>query len=452
MGRIFGTDGARGIASKDLTAELAMNIGKAAALVVEERTNKKPKFLIGKDTRISSDMLESAVCAGLCSVGADALIVGVVPTPAVAYLIKYYGADAGIMLSASHNPFEYNGIKLFGASGFKLSDAEEQEIEEIILDNIKPYSVKHGADIGTVTRLDNAHTEYVKHLIDTVDTKLSGIKIALDCSNGSASATALELFSALDADFTMINHKPNGININDRCGSTHTEILAKYVVDNSCDIGLAFDGDADRCLAVDEKGELIDGDMMLAIFGKHLKEHGKLKDNTIVATVMSNLGFFAFSKDHNINTAVTAVGDRYVLENMLQNGYIIGGEQSGHVIFLEHMTTGDGQLSGIQLLSVMKKTGKKLSELKSVMKKYPQVLVNVHVTNEIKSTYNDNEAVQAIIKKHGDTLADKGRILVRASGTEPLVRVMIEGEDLNAIEIIANEIADVIASLSKVQI
>ncbi len=444
MGRIFGTDGARGVAGRDLTIRLAADIGRAAALVVGRNVKRKPRILIGKDTRISSDMLESAVAAGLCSVGADAVLVGVVPTPAVAYLVRRYGMDAGIMLSASHNPYEYNGIKIFGPQGFKLRDEEEAAIEEIILDGVTEIPSLSGGDLGRVERLENAHADYVAHLASTVPGGLSGMRIAVDCANGSASATAAELFAQLGAEAVILCDRPDGLNINEDCGSTHLERLSQFVKEHSLAGGVAFDGDADRCLAVDENGDPVDGDQLLAIFGTALREEGRLKGDCIVATVMSNLGFFTFARENGFATDTTRVGDRYVLESMVKNGYSLGGEQSGHIIFLEYMTTGDGQLSAIQLLSVMKKTGKPLSELKNQMKKFPQTMVNVLATPSMKAEWGSCEAVQAVIAGYEHTLGGRGRILVRPSGTEPLIRVMVEGEDLSAIREAAQAIANAI--------
>ena len=376
MGRIFGTDGVRGVANGDLTPELAMNLGRAAGMVVEEATGRRPTFLVGKDTRISSDMLESAMAAGLCSAGADVVLLGVVPTPAVAFLVTRYGADAGVMLSASHNPYEYNGIKIFSSRGYKLLDAQEEEIERIVLDHEKPYSIKAPAEIGTVRRADSAVDDYVEYLKTTVECDLSGLRVALDCANGSASVTAKKLFEGLGADRDILN----GVNINDGCGSTHIGELCARVRAGGFDAGLAFDGDADRCLAVDENGGLVDGDRLIALFAYHLKEQGKLKNNTLVATVMSNLGLFKFAEKHGIATKATKVGDRYVLETMLAEDFCIGGEQSGHIIFRDFMPTGDGQLSGIQLLSLLKLFRKPLSEAAGLMKTYPQTLLNIRAT------------------------------------------------------------------------
>lgn len=444
MGRLFGTDGARGVANSEISCELAMNIGKAAAMVLTENTNRKPKVLIGKDTRISGDMLECAISCGLCSVGADVMTLGVVPTPAVAYLVKKYGYDAAVMISASHNPCEYNGIKIFKSDGYKLPDALEEEIEAIILDEVDTPPVMLGGNVGRVRVCENTVKDYIEHLKLTVDVRFENMKIALDCANGSASVSANELFSSLGAECHIICAEPNGININDNCGSTHIENLQKYVVENGLDAGFAFDGDADRMLAVDEHGEVVDGDKIIAICSEHMKAEGKLKNDTAVVTVMTNMGFSKFCEKNGIKTAVTKVGDRYVLENMLENGYSIGGEQSGHVIFLDYATTGDGQLTALQVLRVMKKTGKKLSELASCMTVYPQTMINVRVSNMGKARFKDDEEVKNAVKQAELQLGNSGRVLVRVSGTEPLVRVMLEGEDEQQIQTLAREIADVI--------
>ncbi|MDR3551486.1 MAG: phosphoglucosamine mutase [Clostridia bacterium] len=445
MGRLFGTDGARGIANTELTCELSMNIGRAAAVVLTEEAHHRAQIIIGKDTRISSDMLESALIAGICSVGADVLVLGVVPTPAVACLVRKYNADAGIMISASHNPVEYNGIKIFNGEGYKLSDSLEEKIEALVLDGDPIQIIKQGRDVGRVRRSAAAVQDYIGCLVKTVEGDLSGLKIAVDCANGSASATAPALFAALNAECDIINSNPDGVNINHGCGSTHIAKLAEYVRDNNCDIGVAFDGDADRCLAVDENGEVLDGDKLIAIYADDLKRKGRLKNNTMVVTVLSNLGFFRFGKQRGINVAATKVGDRYVLEEMLANGYVIGGEQSGHVIFLDHATTGDGQLSAIQLLSILKQSDKRASVLASIMQAYPQTMVNVKVGPHAKERLAGDAEIQASIRSAEAELSDDGRVLVRASGTEPLIRVMVEGKDPDNVERIADSLAAVIS-------
>ncbi|MDE6150138.1 MAG: phosphoglucosamine mutase [Ruminococcus sp.] len=447
MGRLFGTDGARGIAITELTCETAMNIGRAAALVLAKETNHTPKIIIGKDTRISGDVLEAALVAGICSVGANVHILGVLPTPAVAMLVKKYEADAGVMISASHNSVEFNGIKLFSGSGFKLSDKIEAEIEELILDTPEKMELKDGCEIGRVFYEMNAEWDYIRYVRKTIDTDFSGIRVALDCANGSASGMAKKLFEGLGASCVMISDMPDGTNINKDCGSTHIEHLMKTVVEKKCHVGLAFDGDADRCLAVDENGNLIDGDKLLAIFSKFMKVQGKLKSNTCVVTVMSNLGFFKFAKENGINATTTAVGDRYVLERMQKLDYNLGGEQSGHIIFLDEANTGDGQLTGVKLLEVMKKTGKKASELAACMETYPQVLVNVKITADKKGMWEKNEKIQQAIEMYKEKLGDEGRILVRESGTEPLVRVMLEGKKTGIITEYAHNIAKLIEEM-----
>lgn len=448
MGRLFGTDGARGIAITELTCELAMQIGRAAALVLTKCSEHKPHILIGKDTRISSDILEAALCAGICSVGADAEILGVVPTPAVAYLVKERKADAGVMISASHNSVEFNGIKLFSSTGYKLSDEIEEEIERLILDAPEEISLVSHTKVGHIIRSDTAVREYIDHVKNSISMDLSGMRVALDCANGSSSATAQQIFEELGAEVLLISNKPDGTNINKNCGSTHMENLMGFVVENSCDCGLAFDGDADRCLAVDENGELIDGDKLIAICAKAYKEQGRLKNNAAVVTVMTNLGFRHFARDNEIDTVTANVGDRYVLEKMLDGGYNIGGEQSGHIIFLDDATTGDGQLSGAKVLEILKNSGKKMSELADVMYKFPQVMINVRITPKDKEVWKNKSEITDLIEKHEKTLGESGRILVRESGTEPLIRVMIEGSDFSEINTMAIEIADKIKECS----
>lgn len=446
MGRIFGTDGARGVANTELTCELAMNIGRAAAIVLAEEGNDRPKIVIGKDTRLSSDMLESALIAGLCSVGADAVSLGVVPTPAVAYLVKKYNADAGIMISASHNPFEFNGIKVFSKTGYKLPDALEEEIEALVLDkaDFSEY-LKKGDELGKLSIKENAAQDYIEHVKSTVNMKLDGLNVAFDCSNGSAAKTAKSLFEQLGVNCVMINDTPDGVNINDNCGSVHLEGLCKYVKENNMDLGIAFDGDADRCLAADNNGNPIDGDFLMAICASDFKSRGKLKKDTVVGTIMTNLGFTKFCEPSGLNFVSTKVGDRYVLEEMLKNGYNFGGEQSGHIIFLDYATTGDGQLTAAQLLKILKSSGKKLSELSKIMKKYPQVLENVCVTNEGKNRFYTDEVVNEAIEKAREYFNNApGRIVVRISGTEPIIRVMLEGENEEKIKKLAKEVAAVV--------
>ena len=448
MGRLFGTDGARGIANSELTCEIAMNIGRAAAFVLTRENVKHPKILIGKDTRASSNMLEMALAAGLCSVGADVVLAGVVPTPAVAYLISDCGADAGVMISASHNPCEYNGIKLFNNSGYKLPDSIEEEIETLVLDDISPIKFPTGGDVGNVFIRHDYIDKYIDHIVNSTDVRLDGLKIALDCSNGSASYTAQRIFKALGAELHIMHANPDGENINANCGSTHMNGLIDYVNAYGMDLGLAFDGDSDRCLAVDEKGNLIDGDKLIAVFAKALKEQGKLKNNTAVVTVMTNIGFKLFAKENGINIAETGVGDRYVLEEMLKNDFVIGGEQSGHIIFKDFATTGDGQLTGVQFASIMARTGKTASELASAMQVFPQTMINVSASPELKALLKTDNDIKNAINEVSSKLGDEGRILVRASGTEPLIRVMLEGKNIKEIAAMAKKVAAVIKSKS----
>ena len=443
MARIFGTDGARGVAITELSCEMAMNIGRAAALVLTKTTNKKPKILIGKDTRISSDILEAALVAGICSVGADAHILGVVPTPAVAVLVKKYEADAGVMISASHNSVEFNGIKLFSGDGFKLPDKIEEEIEALILDYPEDMKLCCSTTVGRVYHEKNAEWDYVRHIMKTCD-GLKGVRVAIDCANGAASTCAEKLFTGLGAECYFINNKPDGTNINKNCGSTHMEALQQCVLENKCHVGLAFDGDADRCLAVDEKGNVVDGDKLLAIFSKYMKGTGKLKHNTCVVTVMTNLGFFKFAKASNIVVATTAVGDRYVLEEMKKGGYNLGGEHSGHIIFLDESNTGDGELTGVKLLDILAHTTLKMSELSEMMTSYPQVLHNIVIPSEAKGMWNTVDEINEVIELCKVKLGDEGRILVRESGTEPLVRVMLEGKNSGLITDYAIRISDTI--------
>ncbi len=444
MGRLFGTDGARGVANTEITCELAMQIGRAAAMVLTENLAHRPRVLIGMDTRASGEMLEAALTAGFCSVGADVCLLGVLPTPAVAYLVKAYGYDAGVMISASHNPCEYNGIKIFQSTGYKLPDALENEIEAIILDEAKVPPEPVGGEVGRVTRAETAAEDYIRHLLSTTDVRCDGMKIALDCANGSASVTARRVFEALGAECVVIHDKPDGVNINRDCGSTHLAALQKCVVENGCDAGFAFDGDADRMLAVNHLGEEVDGDRAIAVCAKAMKAEGRLQKDTAVVTVMSNMGFFKFCAQNGIACEKTKVGDRYVLENMLKHGYSIGGEQSGHIIFLEYATTGDGQLSAIQLLKVLKKTGKTLKTLADEMRVYPQVLYNVRVSNFGRVRFAEDAEIQNAIRRTEAELGDAGRVLVRVSGTEPLVRVMLEGENEEQIRVLGETLAEVV--------
>ena len=423
MTKIFGTDGARGLVTQELDSELALKIGAATARILKKK-RKKLTFLVGTDTRVSKDLLTSALTAGVLGENANIVDLGVIPTPAISYLITKYKADGGFVISASHNPKEYNGIKVFNNKGFKLADEIEDQIEDIILNDFE--TTKDNNLVGTYRKETNAYNDYVDYLMSTIDTKLDGLHIGIDTANGAASVTAPLLFEKLNAKVEFINNTPDGYNINDKCGSTHLEQLQKFVVDKKLDCGIAYDGDADRCLFVDNKGNVIDGDYTLAIYGLYLKKKKKLKNNTIVGTVMSNLGFIKFCEANNINFEATKVGDRYVLENMLKNNYIIGGEQSGHIIFKDFANTGDGELTCLQILNIMTKENKSLSELASIMNKYPQVLKNLPVSKEIKETYKDNKNIQNKIKEIENKLGNNGRLLIRPSGTENLIRVMLE--------------------------
>ena len=444
MGRLFGTDGVRGVANKDLTCELAMKLGRAAAAVLTNKSTRHPRVIIGKDTRLSSDMLENAMAAGLCSVGASVVLLGVVPTPAVAYIVEKYKADAGIMISASHNSYEYNGIKIFSGDGFKLPDDLEERIESLILGEAPLPAAPADSDLGTVETAPNALRDYIDHVKSTVHFSLDGLEIALDCANGSSAMTAETLFTELGAKVHMLANEPNGVNINDGCGSTHMESLIEYVKTHKVDAGIAFDGDADRCLAVDENGEPVDGDFIMAICGLDMKSRGKLNKNCIVGTIMTNLGFIKFCEANGIHFEATKVGDRYVLEEMLLENYSFGGEQSGHVIFRDFATTGDGQLTAAQLLSIMKRREAKLSSMTTVMERYPQTMKNIRVSPEGKLAFYTDPKVKQAIDAATKTLAGNGRVIVRPSGTEPLLRVMVEGQDLALIEKIAEDISEVI--------
>jgi len=444
MGKLFGTDGVRGVANTELTCDLAYKIGVAAAYVLTRETHHSPKILIGKDTRISGDMLESALSAGLCSVGANVISLGVVPTPAVAYLTRKYEADAGIVISASHNSAEFNGIKIFNANGYKLNDEIENSIEEHIFANLENIPLPTGDRVGRISTCETAVADYVEFVKSTIDCDLDGLKIAVDCANGASYKTSVKVLTALGAEPYVIHNTPNGTNINLKCGSTHTAEFKEYVKNINVDIGLSFDGDADRLLVIDENGELVDGDKIMLICALHLKEKNMLMKNTLVTTVMTNLGLTLAAKENGINIVQTNVGDRYVLEKMLEEGYILGGEASGHIIFLNHNTTGDGLISALQLLSIVKKTGKKVSELASVFQTLPQVIVNAKVSNSKKYSFDKDKAIVEEIKTLEKEFDGKGRVLIRASGTEPCVRVMIEGEDMKLITQRANCLAKLI--------
>ena len=423
MGKYFGTDGVRGVANSELTPELAFRVGRFGGYVLT-KDMERPKVLIGRDTRVSGHMLEGALVAGLLSIGAEVMRLGVISTPGVAYLTKATGAQAGVMISASHNPVQDNGIKFFGSDGFKLSDEQEEEIEALLNSTEDTLPRPTGADLGQVNDYFEGGQKYLQYLKQSVDEDFSDIHVALDCAHGATSSLAAHLFADLEAEISTMGASPNGTNINDGVGSTHPEVLAEFVKEKGADVGLAFDGDGDRLIAVDEKGRIVDGDQIMYICAKYLNEQGMLNEGTVVSTVMSNLGFYKALEEHSVKSVKTAVGDRYVVEEMKKNGYNLGGEQSGHIIFLDYISTGDGMLSAIQLVNIMKVTKKSLSELASEMKKFPQILQNVRVTD--KHNVTSNEKVKNIIEEVEQEMGDNGRVLVRPSGTEPLVRVMVE--------------------------
>ncbi len=441
MARLFGTDGVRGIANTELTPLLAMQLGAAGAYVLTEEHSYRPTIMVGCDTRISGDMLANALMAGICSVGANAVYVGVMPTPAIAYLTRKYKVDAGVVISASHNPVEFNGIKFFNGDGYKLSDEMEDRIEEYIRNGNKDLPQPTGSGVGKIKYRRDAREEYINHSMSQISTDLTGLKIVADCAEGASYITSIETLQELGATVIPIHTQPDGTNINSNCGSTHMEELCARVVMEKADVGLAFDGDADRLLAVDENGNVVNGDEIMAIIGNHMKEQGTLSGNTIVVTVMTNLGFLLMGKEKGIRVDQTKVGDRYVLEHMREIGASLGGEQSGHIIFLNENTTGDGLLSALHLLEVIKLSGKKLSELAKVMEVLPQALCNAKVPTHKKDKYLEyseiKDAIQALEKKY----AGEGRILIRPSGTEPLVRVMIEGKDQKVIDADAQKLA-----------
>ena len=448
MGKLFGTDGIRGVVGENLTADLAFRTGQAIASVLEEETGRRPLVVIGKDTRISSDMLESALMAGICDLGGDVMPVGTIPTPAVAYLTMQEKADAGIVISASHNPYEHNGIKVFSGQGYKLSDALEERIEAKILSDA-PMKHRTREKIGRRHHgMRQMKRDYIDFVASTIESDLSGLKILCDCANGAASATAPELFGRFKAHTDFIHTQPDGVNINSRCGSTHLEDLSAQVVSGGYDIGVAFDGDADRCLLVDERGGVIDGDKVLAVCALDMKRRGKLRGNTLVATVMSNLGLHEFCRTSGIDLICTDVGDRNVLEKMLEKDFRIGGEQSGHTIFTDVETTGDGEVTALQFLQVLARSGKSASELASVCAVYPQVLVNVAVPHSggVKEKIMASAELAAEVKREEEALGETGRVLVRPSGTEALIRVMVEAKSTNTAQEVADRLADFIKS------
>lgn len=446
MAGMFGTDGVRGVANTELTVELAMALGKAGACVLTGETGK-PLFVIGKDTRISGDMLEDALCAGIMSMGGDVIRAGVIPTPGIARLVREYKADAGVVISASHNPYQFNGIKFFNSEGYKLDDSVEEAIEDIVTGRTEPPAAAGtpGRVIEPEISPVDTYKEYVK---STFGETLDGLKVVLDCANGASAVAAGDVFRELGADVTVLAQEPDGININENCGSTHPENLAAEVVRRKADLGLAFDGDADRLIAVDEKGEVVDGDRLIYIIAKYMKEQGRLKDDIVTVTVMTNVGFHRRAKDLGFRVDVTSVGDRYVLESMLKTGGLIGGEQSGHIILREFGTTGDGMVAALQLLKAYRYYGMPLSELAGELVIYPQVMINAPVSNEKKKLYETDPEITALISAAEEHLKETGRVLIRPSGTEPLVRVMLEGEDTEELRVMAQEIADLIEKKS----
>lgn len=424
MKKYFGTDGIRGVANKELTPELAFRLGRIGGHVLTRESDGKARVLVGRDTRISGHMLENALIAGLLSTGVEVMTLGVISTPGVAYLTRVMNANAGVMISASHNPMADNGIKFFGADGYKLTDAQENEVEELLNDSEDKLPRPTGADVGSIMEYFEGGHKYIQYLKQSVDEDFTGIHVAIDCANGATSTLATHVFADLEADLSTMGASPNGLNINDNVGSTHPELLAKLVVEKGANIGLAFDGDGDRLIAVDEHGEIVDGDQIMYIIGRFLHSQGRLKSGTIVSTIMSNLGFYKALSEQGMTSVKTAVGDKYVVEEMRKGNYNLGGEQSGHIIFLDYNTTGDGLLTGLQLVNIMKSTGRTLSDLAGEMKVYPQRLVNIRVSD--KDAVVNNQRVAEVIAEVEAEMAGNGRVLVRPSGTEPIVRVMVE--------------------------
>lgn len=442
MTKYFGTDGVRGIANEELTPELAFKLGRIGSYILAKDFEEKAQIVVGRDTRISGAMLENALIAGILSTGVEVMTLGVISTPGVAYLTRAMNAAGGIMISASHNPVEDNGIKFFGADGYKLTEEQEDQIEQFLQEDDDQLPRPTGADVGAVTEYFEGGHKYIQYLKQTVDEDFTNIHVAIDCAHGATSSLATHIFADLEADISTMGASPNGLNINDEVGSTYPEKLAELVTEKDADIGLAFDGDGDRLIAVDENGKIVDGDKIMFIIGRYLKSKGRLKSDTIVSTIMSNLGFYKALTEHEMQSVKTAVGDKYVVEEMRENGYNLGGEQSGHIVLLDYNTTGDGLLTGIQLVNIMKVTGKTLSELASEMTVYPQELVNVRVTD--KHAVTDNDKVAAVIAEVEKEMAGNGRVLVRASGTEPLVRVMVEAPSIELCKEYVDRIVDVV--------
>ena len=444
MGRLFGTDGIRGVAGTQLTCSDALKAGMATARVLSRSGKERLRVLIGRDTRISGDMLSGCVSAGLCRMGADVSDAGVIPTPALAYLVKSRDFDAAVMISASHNPYEYNGIKLFWGDGRKPDEETEREIEELMTVGERNSVLEKRSFFGRLSCYTEAADDYAQFLLGTAEEKLDGIKAAFDCANGSACATAAKIFPRTGCECAFLHVSPDGININRKCGSTDTDALGAYVKENRFDIGLAFDGDADRLIAVDENGRKVDGDKIIAICATQMKKNGRLKNNAAAVTVMSGFGLLRFLTENGITPLVTQVGDKYVLEKMLETDTVFGGEQSGHIIFLDKATTGDGQLTALELMSVMKQTGKKLSELSALYEPCPQLHLSIPANEVLKERLSADEDILRAVKEAEERLGKQGRLLVRASGTEPLIRIMVEGNDETLNQTIAKEIAGLI--------
>ena len=442
MGKYFGTDGVRGVANEGLTPELAFKLGRFGGYALINQTDEKPRVLVGRDTRISGEMLESALIAGLLSIGAEVMRLGVISTPGVAYLTKDMEANAGVMISASHNPVEDNGIKFFGPDGFKLTDEQEEVIESYLDQDSDNLPRPTGVEVGSISDYFEGGQKYLSYIKSTIDTDFEGLKIGIDGAHGSTYHLGPYLFGDLEADTVTVGSNPDGTNINAEVGSTHPERLQELVKDEECDFGLAFDGDGDRIIAVDEKGEIVDGDKIMFILAQDMKEKGLLKDDTVVSTVMSNLGFYKAIEAHGMRSDKTKVGDRYVVAEMREHGYNLGGEQSGHIVMMDYNTTGDGLLTGVHLAAVVKESGKKLSELAAQIETFPQELVNVRVTD--KHHVTENEKVKEVMSQVEEEMAGNGRILVRASGTEPLVRVMVEAETEELARDYSSEIAEVV--------
>ena len=444
MGRMFGRDGMRAIAVTELTCELALQIGRAAAVVLAKQNSEKTKILIGMDTRSSSDSIAAALCSGICSAGADAELIGAVPTPALAWLVKEHGANGGIMVTASHINAEFSGIKLFSALGHRLSDDREEEIERLILDNPGEIIPIPRRNYGKLTFSEHAVDKYIAHIRETACADLSGLKVVIDCANGCASRTAKEIFTALGAEIVFIGNSPDGSNINKDCGSTHIDSLMRAVKENECTCGIAFDGAAERCLAVDENGSLVDGDVIIAMCAKDMKERGKLRNNSISFTQSNNLGLLQFARTNGIGTSASSPGERSMIRRMLECGYSLGGDPAGHILFPDEAPSADGQLTGIRLLDVLARSGRKLSELSGVIEKCPQVMLNVPIDKRFREVWKNDRAVTGIIDEFSEILGEEGRVVVREVGAEPVIRIMIEGRDFSTINTMALQIADTI--------